>query len=242
MEERTSTLLADIEVEKQKKVEKAFGKTQPEVKPQPAKQQKTINLFSASAFPENITISKNETENEVVQDEETILENKIISEYRAKNEEINNKNVKNETKSVANDSSIVIEKPNYDMLETLSDENRVKIFGDGKEEEKEKAKPKKNVFKWVMLSIMFGLFGVWGIVNVAQINSVSHEITEVSTKYSVNYLSYLNNLHNLDATNSNNMENLFETINEEGSGVTNITEQSNWFDRFCNFIGCLFGG
>lgn len=241
MEDRT-TLLAEIEVEKQKKIEKAFGKKQPEAKPQSVKQQKTINLFSASAFPQNVTISQNEPEGETVPDEDNILEDKIISEYKAKNEEIIKKDAENETKNIANDSSVVIEKPNYDMLESLSDENRVKIFGEGKEEEKVKAKPKKNVFKWVMLSIMFGLFGIWGIVNVAQINSVSHEITEVSTKYSVNYLSYLNNLHNLDATNSNNMENLFETINEEGSGVTNITEQSNWFDRFCNFIGGLFGG
>ena len=126
------------------------------------------------------------------------------------------------------------------MLETLSDEARAEIFGEEKEEEK--AKPKRNVFKLAVLAIAFALFGVWGIVNLIQINSVSQEITEVSTEYGINYVSYLNNLHNLDATNSNNMENLFETINEDGAGVTSVKEQSNWFDRFCNFLGGLFGG
>ncbi len=228
MGDRT-TLLAEIEVEKQKKIEKAFA----EQKTKNAsynKKQKTINPFSSSAFPKNVVISESETEKE------------IIPEDEIENEEFIENDVETEIKNMASESSTIIEKPNYDMLEELSDEQRTQIFGDEKEDEKAKSKPKRNVFKMVMISVMFALFGVWGIVNLIQINSVDQQITQVSTEYGINYVSYLNNLHNLDATNSNNMENLFETINEDGAGVTNVKEQSNWFDRFCNFIGGLFGG
>lgn len=218
MEERT--LLADIEVEKKKQVEKAFSKKVEVKENKPQKKEKTINIFSASAFPQN----------------------EIISENQTKNEEKIEKNVENDEKIVASESSTVIEKPNYDMIESLSEEQHSKIFKVEKEEEKPNAKPKRNVFKLVMLSIMFAIFGVWGIVNIAQIDAANKEIAQVSTEYGVNLVSYLNNLHNLDATNSNNMENLFETINETGNGATTVKEQSNWFDRFCNFIGGLFGG
>lgn len=218
MEERT--LLADIEVEKKKQVEKAFSqnKTQKNFKPQ--KREKTINIFSSAAFPKNEIISENDT----------------------KNEEIFEKNVENNEKIVASESSTIIEKPNYDMIETLSDEQRSIVFKEEKDEQKQEPKPKRNVFKLVMISILFAIFGVWGIVNIASIDSVNNQITQVSTEYGVNLVSYLNNLHNLDATNSNNMENLFETMSESGGGATVVKEQSNWFDRFCNFIGGLFGG
>lgn len=225
MEERT--LLADIEVEKKKQVEKAFSQNQAQRKIKPQRRDKTINIFSADAFPKNDIISENNIKND---------------ENNTKNDEILEKNVENEEKIIASENSTIIEKPNYDMIETLSDEQREKVFQLDKEEVQSGAKPKRNIFKMVLLSVMFALFGVWGIVNIAEINLVNNQIAEVSEKYSVNLVSYLNNLHNLDATNSNNMENLFETINENDLGAASVKEHSNWFDRFCNFIGGLFGG
>ena len=225
MEERT--LLADIEVEKQKKVEKAFNEYRIQNRIKVSQRKKNINPFSASAFPQNEIISENNQKNE---------------EIIEKNVQNNEKIVENDIKDVASESSTVIERPNYDMIETLSDEKRTEIFGEEKEEQKLAAKPKRNIFKLVMLSIMFGLFGVWGIVNLAQIDSVSKEITQVTTEYGINYAKYIKNLEALDGANSNNMNNLFQTIDESGEGATSIKEQSNWFDRFCNFIGGLFGG
>ncbi len=136
--------------------------------------------------------------------------------------------------------SSVIETPNYDLTETLSEEEHKKIFVIEKDAQKTKKGPNK--FKCILLSILFAIFGVWGIINVAQIDNVAGQIAEVTSQYNINLFNYLKNLYTLDATNSENMKNLFETIPEDEAPATNINEKSNWFDRFCNFIGGIFGG
>ena len=88
---------------------------------------------------------------------------------------------------------------------------------------------------------MFALFGVWGIVNVTQIDSVGSQITQVTEKYNLNLVKYTTKLKSLDATSGKNMTNLIETIPEQEEGVTTVVEQSNWFDRFCNFLAGFFG-
>ena len=140
-------------------------------------------------------------------------------------------------------SSLVIETPNYDMIETLSEQQRQKIFKvEEGQEEGSKTSTKPNRFKIIMFSILFAIFGIWGIVNIATLDNLSSAISDITTEYNINLLSYLNNLHNLDATNSENMENLFQTIPKDELPPNTIGEQSNWFDRFCNFIAGLFGG
>ncbi len=133
----------------------------------------------------------------------------------------------------------VVEKPNYDQLEVLTESERKKIF---KIEKKQTSSLKPNRLKYYIVGILIAIFGIWGIVNIATIDNVSSQIAEVSTQYQMNLATYLRNLQALDATNSENMKNLFETIPEEGGSVTQIQEKSNWFDRFCNFIEGLFGG
>lgn len=138
--------------------------------------------------------------------------------------------------------SSVIEKPNYDNLETLTDTQREKIFKIEREE-KSQTKVKPSRLKAIIFSILFAIFGVWGIVNITQIDSLGGQIVEVASEYyNINLPKYLKNLVSLDATNSENMENLFETIPDEDLSPSEIIKQSNWFDRFCNFIAGLFGG
>ena len=147
-----------------------------------------------------------------------------------------------EPKSSA-DNSLIIETPNYDMIETLSPEQRKKIFKieeNVKSESEVKAKP--NRFKIIMFSILFAIFGIWGIVNIATLDNISSSLSEITAEYNMNLASYLNNLHTLDGTSAENMENLFETIPKDDFPPNSIGEQSNWFDRFCNFISGLFGG
>lgn len=155
---------------------------------------------------------------------------KLREKYKSEDEEV----VKEESKIVS-----VIEKPSYDEIEELSQEERKKIFKINIGQETSQ-KPKR--FKLMIVSLLIAIFGIWGIINVATIDSVSSQIVEVSTQYELNLANYLKNLYMLDATNSENMENLFETIPEEGGKVTQIEGKSNWFDRFCNFLSGLFGG
>lgn len=172
---------------------------------------KKINVFSSSAFKSAEPLKREiKTESEQTQ---TIAQ----------------------ADTLQNKSSQTIETPNYDFIETLSDEQREKVFVFPEEKVETAPKVKKFKLKYIIISILFALFGVWGIVNIALLD-------QISTQYSVNLVTYLNNLHNLDATNSQNMENLFQTIPDQSLPPSTIGEKSNWFDRFCNFLSGLFGG
>lgn len=218
---KEKTLLAEIEQEQKKKIEESFlehknGNVEKEsLKTQFQEIKKsndyTINPFSSATFKET----------------------KIVDNY-------SQEQVAQETIASAKSSS-VIESPNYDFIETLSPEQRQKIFKEEvKEEESVKAKP--NRFKLIIFSILFAIFGIWGIVNIATLDNLSSQISNLSYEYDMNLIRYLNNLYQIDITNSDNMQNLFETIPKEDLPATSMGEQSNWFDRFCNFISGLFGG
>lgn len=140
------------------------------------------------------------------------------------------------------EESSVIEKPNYDMIEELSEEEREKVYVIDKDDAEPQQDKKKFSFKKIVISILFGIFGIWGIVNITQIDLISSQVADASSQYSMNLANYLNNLRNLDATNSENMQTLFETIPDQEIKASGIEKQSNWFDRFCNFLGGLFGG
>lgn len=219
-----NSLLAEIEKEQKEIIEQKFieHKQEHTIK-QLQKQDKTINIFSANAFPKE----KLEEDNDIIQEKEK--------------QDYDNFNIEQEPESK---DSLVVETPNYDFIETLTDEQRKKIFKIEREDQDDSSsvKPKKSKFKMIILSILFAIFGVWGIVNITTLDSLNGQISEITTEYNMNLITYLNNLHNLDATNAENMENLFETIPVENQRPNVIDEQSNWFDRFCNFIAGLFGG
>ena len=134
--------------------------------------------------------------------------------------------------------------PNYDLTESLSQEEREKIFGAEQEEKIEEKQEKKR--KWsiksIVFIILFAIFGIWGIVNISTIDSFNNQIQLANETYNLNLANYLKNLTALDSTNQENMENLFEVIPTDTLPPTSIGEQSNWFDRFCNFLAGLFGG
>lgn len=137
--------------------------------------------------------------------------------------------------------SKVIETPNYDFIEELSEKERERVYVLEKEEE-QKPHKKPSLFLKVALIILFGIFGIWGIVNLTQINTLSSQVAQIESEYNMNLISYLNNLRNLDATNSENMQNLLDTIPDQELSPSGFEKQSNWFDRFCNFLGGMFGG
>jgi len=220
-----TTLLVELEKDKKKIVEKKLDQVRQKTenkKDLPKKDKKLFNAFSSKSFKNSspsVQVEKS-LEPEIKKSEETVVQEEVKTESKV---------------------SSTIETPNYDLMETLTDEQREKVFKIEKEENvKPKAKPSK--LKAIILSIIFGIFGVWGIINIAQIDSIGTQISEVAYKYEMNLPKYLSKLTNLDATNSENMENLFQTIPDEDVSPSKILEKSNWFDRFCNFIAGLFGG
>ena len=108
-------------------------------------------------------------------------------------------------------------------------------------EEKQEKKRKWSI-KSIVFAILFAIFGIWGIVNISTIDSLNNQIQLANETYNLNLANYLKNLTALDTANQENMENLFEVIPTDSLPPTSIGEQSNWFDRFCNFLAGLFGG
>ena len=144
----------------------------------------------------------------------------------------------------AKQSSSIIDTPNYDFMETLTEEEHKQIF---KEEEKieifeKNERKRKWKLKNIVFSILFAILGVWGLINISTIDSLNSEIATVTETYNVNLVNYLKNLTAIDTTNQQNMKNLFEVIPNQNLLPTKIAESSNWFDRFCNFLAGLFGG
>lgn len=216
-------MLAEIEKEQKEETAKKLLKIKEEGKKKREKEsEETIHAFSSSAFPveENETITKLQTQ---------------ISENDKKIEE-------QEINRIESKVSSVIEKPNYDFVEELSESQKQKVYKISAEEKAPAPKPQVSKIAKFVLPILIAIFGVWGVVNIAQIDHVAGEIEQVTSDYELNLISYLKNLTSLDATNSENMENLFETIPDESVPPEEVGEQSNWFDRICNFLGGLFGG
>ena len=63
---------------------------------------------------------------------------------------------------------------------------------------------------------------------------------QIDETYKLNLAKYLKNINNLDQA-QNSME-FLETYPEDLLDAGDTGEKSNWFDRFCNFIGGIFGG
>ncbi len=137
-------------------------------------------------------------------------------------------------------TSSIIEKPNYDFIESLSPEEEKKVY----KIEKEKPEPKSNTLgkrlRAVIFSLVVAVCGVWGIVNVVSISNLESEIAAVNEVYQLNLINYLSKLGTLDS--ASNYNDLFETYPVKPSTPSQVATASNWFDRICNFIAGLFGG
>ena len=224
------TLLKEIEKDQQKEIEKKLqsikeeGEKQRE-KEEPKRRETRKNIFSSASFP--------------VEEVE-----KLRQKYAQKEPEMQQPQPteEQEINKIESKVSSVIEKPNYDYMETLSEKQRKKIFVFKKENVVSQSKPRTSKFKMIMISILFAIFGAWGIVNIASIDNVASQITEIGSQYHLNLFNYLKNLYMLDATNSENMKNLFQTIPENENLPNNLEAKSNWFDRICNFLEGLMGG
>ena len=164
--------------------------------------------------------------------------------FNYKEEVIDEKNISSDeitSKTVDTKSSTIIT-PNFDFIETLSEEQHEQIFKKEETKDVEFEKKRKFNLKSLIFSLLFIIFGIWGIVNISTIDSLNTQIQSATETYNIHLVNYLKNLTALDTTNQENMENLFEVIPKDTLPPTMVGESSNWFDRFCNFLAGLFGG
>lgn len=130
-------------------------------------------------------------------------------------------------------SQNIIEKPNYDLIE----ENK-KIVKLKKSEHKKKSSSKK--VAGVMLACTLGASALVCVANTVVIDNMSSNFVEIDETYQINLTKYLKQIYNLDTTKKS-ME-MIETYPEDLLDAGDLGQQSNWFDRLCNFIAGMFGG
>lgn len=130
-------------------------------------------------------------------------------------------------------SSSVIETPNYDFIETLSEEQEEKIFVVEKQKPKKKSSPLLKKIKIGIFVLMIGVLGSWTIYNAV-------ELSNIVTEYNLKLDQYLLKLGTLDSASG--MNDLFPTYPEDVNPASGVGKKTNWFDRLCNFIAGIFGG
>lgn len=134
----------------------------------------------------------------------------------------------------AQDFSSVIETPNYDFIQPLSEAQEEKIFKIKKEDKpKKQPSPFLKKLKIIVFTLLIAVFGSWTVYNAV-------ELSTVVTEYNLKLDQYLLKLATLDSASG--MNDLFPTYPEGENSASSIAQKSNWFDRFCNFIAGIFGG
>lgn len=131
----------------------------------------------------------------------------------------------------------IIEKPNFDLMEP--DKRVIKLR---RKQEKFQPKERKKSKKFgLILAIGLGIASVLCVTNVAILQNYSSSLSQLETEfYEVNLPKYLKDVANLDTT-KRSME-FLDTYPEEINNAGELGTKTNWFDKFCNFLGGLFGG
>ena len=131
----------------------------------------------------------------------------------------------------------IIEKPNFDLMEP--DKRVIKLRR--KQEKFQPKERKKNKKFGLILAIGLGIASVLCVTNVAILQNYSSSLSQLETEfYEVNLPKYLKDVANLDTTKKS-ME-FLDTYPEEINNAGELGTKTNWFDKFCNFLGGLFGG
>ncbi len=135
----------------------------------------------------------------------------------------------------AQELTSVIETPNYDLMETLSEAQEEKVFKVEKNQPKAERRisPLMKKIKIGIMVLLIGVFGSWTIYNAV-------ELSQVVTEYNLKLDQYLLKLGTLDSASG--MNDLFPTYPEDFNKASSIEKKSNWFDRLCDFIAGIFGG
>ena len=183
--------------------------------------------------PQEASTAKNEIVTEI---QPKHIEVNAFSSTAFKEPEVQETEIQEQTK----ESSQIIEKPNYDFIESLSAEEEAKVYK--LEKEKAKPQPKKRLKKLrtALFSLVIAVCSIWGIYNVATITTLNNSIASLTATYELNLANYLFKLGTLDA--ASNYNDLFETYSVEQVPPAQVAKSSNWFDRICNFIAGIFGG
>ncbi len=171
------------------------------------------------------------------QEKSTLLLEKEVEKENKKT--VSKASIKKEVHNLEQSKNIVIETPNYDFIPEATPEKKKRLLK--LEKEVEKSMPRKT--SWIKRSVLaLGIaltlsFGIYTAVDLS--NSISAYNT-IQNEYSINVATLMQKIASVDS--GNKMSELIETFPDELMRPSEFEIQSNWFDRFCNFLSGLFGG
>lgn len=180
-------------------------------------------------------------EKEEIQKPKKISMNSILAEKeRLFQESLNQKQVEKPSLTIKKTQSIV-EKPNFDKLQKLTNEKQKKFIKIKKHTEAEKPKHKTNkTLKIVLIALCFCLIGGLFTYTTVEVVKASSSISTLQKSYDANLLDLIQKINSVET--GNRSLDLFETYPEQNLGASSLNPSSNWFDRFCNFMAGIFGG
>jgi len=208
-------LVAETEVEKKTTEEVVESSPAQETQEKPPVQTEYLKSF------ENLTLADMKKERE----------EKELAEFEKEKEQL----IENQYKTEEKEN--IVEKPNYDLIE----ENKKIIKLKKKAQTKSEKAPKKTKKKTIILAVALAISAVLAVTNITILDNLSVNLAQVETEfYDVNLPKYLKKISDLDTTKKS-ME-FLETYPQEMQSAGDLGEKTNWFDKFCNWLGGLFGG
>lgn len=135
--------------------------------------------------------------------------------------------------------NIVIETPNYDLLPELAPEKKKRVLKLEKAVEKQKSK-RVSWLKRAALALGIGVTIALGVFTAVELSDSISAYNAAQSEYSVNVATLMQKIASVDS--GNKMSELVETFPEQLLRPGDFEEQSNWFDRLCNFLSGITGG
>ncbi len=171
-----------------------------------------------------------------------LLEKEVRVEQKLEKakQKINLSSIQSQVSQPPQQENIVIETPNYDLIPETPPEKKKIILKLEKQVESQKPKKKTSVLKKAIVACVLALVVGLGVFTAVDLADSVAAYNATQSQYSVNLANLLKNISSVDS--GNKMSELIETYPDELMRPDELKQQSNWFDRFCNFLSGLFGG
>lgn len=165
---------------------------------------------------------------------------KVEEKLEQAKQKINLSSIKQAAQAETKQENIVIETPNYDLMPELSTEKKKRVIKLEKAVQSEKPKRKHSWLKRGILAAGLAITLALGIFTAVDLADSISAYNAAQNQYSVNVATLMQKIASVDS--GNKMSELIETFPEDLMRPSDFEQQSNWFDRFCNFLSGLFGG
>lgn len=178
-----------------------------------------------------------------MEEKQTLLlekEVRVEEKLEKAKQKINLSSIQSQVKSQPQQENIVIETPNYDLIPQTPPQKEKRILKLEKQVEKSQPKKKMSFLKKAIIASVLALTVGLGVFTAVDLSNSISAYNAANSQYSVNLANLLKNISSVDS--GNKTSELIQTYPNELMRPDQLQQQSNWFDRLCNFLSGLFGG